>query len=104
MVDVDHFKAVNDSHGHDAGDEVLAEIARRLRAAVRVGDLLVRYGGEEFLTVLPSADAGRAWEIGERMRARVGERPIIVPTARWCRCASRWAWPSCATPARPAPS
>jgi diguanylate cyclase (GGDEF)-like protein len=81
MIDVDHFKAVNDNHGHDAGDEVLAEIARRLRAAIRVGDLLVRYGGEEFLTVLPSADAGRAWEVGERMRARVSERPIIVADA-----------------------
>lgn len=78
MVDVDHFKLVNDRHGHDTGDEVLAEIARRLRSAIRGGDVLIRYGGEEFLAVLPRADAGRAWEVGERMRTRVAHRSIEV--------------------------
>jgi diguanylate cyclase (GGDEF)-like protein len=78
MVDVDHFKAVNDQHGHGVGDVVLAEVARRLRGAIRGGDLLVRYGGEEFLAVLPKADAGRAWEVGERMRQRVCERAFDV--------------------------
>ena len=78
MIDVDHFKAVNDQYGHGVGDVVLAEVARRLRSAIRAGDLLVRYGGEEFLAVLPKADAGRAWEVGERMRQRVCERGFDI--------------------------
>ena len=78
MVDVDHFKSVNDHYGHGTGDVVLTEVARRLRGAIRAGDVLVRYGGEEFLAVLPKADAGRAWEVGERMRQRVCERAFDV--------------------------
>jgi diguanylate cyclase (GGDEF)-like protein len=78
MVDVDHFKSVNDHYGHNIGDLVLSEVARRLRGAIRAGDLLVRYGGEEFLAVLPKADAGRAWEVGERMRQRICERAFEV--------------------------
>jgi diguanylate cyclase (GGDEF)-like protein len=78
LVDVDHFKHVNDHYGHGVGDVVLAEVARRLRSAIRGGDVLVRYGGEEFIAVLPKADAGRAWEVGERMRQRVCERAFDV--------------------------
>jgi diguanylate cyclase (GGDEF)-like protein len=78
MVDVDHFKPINDRYGHDVGDDVLCEVARRLRAAIRGGDLLIRYGGEEFLVVLPRASAGQAWEIGERMRSKVAAGPVVV--------------------------
>jgi len=78
MVDVDHFKSVNDKYGHGVGDVVLSEVARRLRSAIRGGDLLVRYGGEEFMVVLPKADAGRAWEVGERMRQRICEKALDV--------------------------
>jgi diguanylate cyclase (GGDEF)-like protein len=78
MLDVDHFKAVNDRHGHDVGDDVLAEVAVRLRSAIRADDLLVRYGGEEFLIVLPRAEAGRAWEVAERMRVRLADKPFEV--------------------------
>ncbi|HLU65055.1 MAG TPA: sensor domain-containing diguanylate cyclase [Kofleriaceae bacterium] len=82
MIDVDHFKAVNDELGHEVGDRVLAEVAQRLRAAIRAGDLLVRYGGEEFLALLPGADAGRAAEVAERVRSRMEEEPIEVEGAR----------------------
>ncbi len=68
MIDIDHFKAVNDKYGHDVGDRVLTVVAQRLRHSIRKDDILVRYGGEEFLALLPDADLSRAREIGERMR------------------------------------
>jgi two-component system, cell cycle response regulator len=76
MVDVDHFKRVNDAHGHGVGDIVLAEIAARLRNAIRAGDMLVRYGGEEFLVLLPRAGVERASEVGQRIRDRASETMI----------------------------
>src|SRR6185503_15766427 len=78
LLDVDHFKDVNDRFGHDVGDDVLAEVASRLRAAIRADDLLVRYGGEEFLVVLPRAEAGRAWEVAERMRTRLSSARVEI--------------------------
>jgi diguanylate cyclase (GGDEF)-like protein len=78
MIDVDHFKAVNDSYGHATGDRVLTEVAGRLRGAIRGDDQLVRYGGEEFMVLLPRADAAKAAEVGERMRSKLADDPIAL--------------------------
>lgn len=71
MLDLDHFKRVNDTHGHSVGDEVLRQVARRLRAQLRGGDLLARLGGEEFLVALPDSDRQAALDCAERLRAAV---------------------------------
>jgi two-component system cell cycle response regulator len=76
MLDVDRFKAVNDGHGHAAGDEVLRAVAARAAAAIRAGDLLARVGGEEFAILLPAADLPRAAEAAERIRATLAARRI----------------------------
>jgi len=73
MFDVDHFKAVNDVYGHLVGDRVLRAVARACRRVIREGDVLVRYGGEEFLVLLPGAGAEDVSQIGERIRRAVGE-------------------------------
>jgi len=73
VLDVDHFKDVNDTHGHLAGDEVLVELARTLEDQVRRVDVLGRIGGEEFAVVMPGADLERASEAAERLRAAVAE-------------------------------
>lgn len=69
LIDVDHFKRVNDRHGHQFGDLVLAETARELTAAVRTSDLVARYGGEEFVVVLPETNLGSAGMAAEKLRA-----------------------------------
>jgi diguanylate cyclase (GGDEF)-like protein len=71
LVDLDHFKAINDRHGHPVGDRVLAETAARLRAAGRAGDHLGRVGGEEFAWLFPGADADAAFLAAERARRAV---------------------------------
>jgi diguanylate cyclase (GGDEF)-like protein len=73
MLDLDHFKRVNDTHGHDVGDQVLRTLAELLRAQTREGDVVARTGGEEFLLVLPDTDAERAAEVCERLRLRVAD-------------------------------
>lgn len=75
-IDVDHFKAINDTHGHQAGDQVLAEVARRLAEAVRGGDELARWGGDEFVAILPGTDKAGALRAAERLRAAVAAAPV----------------------------
>jgi two-component system cell cycle response regulator len=71
LFDVDHFKNLNDTYGHLAGDEVLREVAKAMEAAVREVDLAARYGGEEFAVVLPECDAAGAATVAERVRSAV---------------------------------
>lgn len=75
MVDVDHFKAVNDAHGHQVGDETLVVVAQRLTQAVRAEDVVGRWGGEEFLAILPRIDADGAHAVAERIRRDVAQAP-----------------------------
>jgi diguanylate cyclase (GGDEF)-like protein len=71
MVDLDRFKSINDTYGHLMGDRVLREVAASIRAVIREGDVLIRYGGEEFLVLLPGAPAANVAAVGERMRRSV---------------------------------
>ena len=78
LLDVDHFKAVNDSWGHDAGDEVLREFADRVRACTRGIDLVARLGGEEVVVVLPDTGRDAAYRVAERIRERVESAPFSI--------------------------
>jgi diguanylate cyclase (GGDEF)-like protein len=76
LVDIDHFKRVNDSHGHDAGDAVLRAVARMLSDGVRTVDLCARFGGEELAILLPQTTAAGAFELADRLRRRIAGRPV----------------------------
>lgn len=83
MIDIDHFKAINDGFGHAAGDQVLAAVGRALTAHLRTGDLVSRYGGEEFLVILPDTPPAGAVQVAERLREAVATitglpRPVTV--------------------------
>ena len=76
MVDLDHFKQVNDRYGHLVGDEVLAEVSRRLLASVRAYDVVGRCGGEEFIIVVPAIDGDAATALARRIVTHIGDRPF----------------------------
>lgn len=82
MLDVDHFKPINDTWGHLAGDTVLREIASRITGAIRAYDIAGRYGGEEFLVILPECDAESTRVSAERIRCAVGESPFTVADSK----------------------
>src|SRR5207342_1089052 len=78
VVDIDYFKAINDGHGHDAGDDVLREFALRIRKAIRGIDLACRYGGEEFVVVMPETDMAVATVVAERLRRRIASESFAI--------------------------
>lgn len=82
MLDLDHFKAVNDRHGHAGGDAVLCEVARRLRDNLRAPDLVARIGGEEFLVVIPECGPAEARAAGERLLGLLRSQPVALPSGR----------------------
>lgn len=78
MADLDHFKRVNDEHGHAVGDIVLRELARRIRSIIRAEDRAVRWGGEEFLILLPETDEKQGLVVAEKLRRAVADEPVCV--------------------------
>jgi two-component system, cell cycle response regulator len=78
ILDIDFFKAVNDTYGHDAGDDVLREFAHRLKKSIRGIDLACRYGGEEFVVVMPDTDMTVATMVAERLRRRIASEPFKI--------------------------
>jgi two-component system, cell cycle response regulator len=83
VLDIDHFKRINDAHGHQAGDRVLRELASRLTAAIRGGDVVARYGGEEFVVLLRNTSVATVPEAAERLRRAVGDVPVVLADDLW---------------------
>jgi two-component system, cell cycle response regulator len=82
MVDIDHFKNVNDQHGHQVGDETLRQVARRFHMGFRQADLLFRYGGEEFTLLLPETTLASASQLAQRLRLGLCMEPVMVSGTR----------------------
>jgi len=78
FIDADHFKRVNDLHGHSAGDQVLREISLRVKECLRASDVATRFGGEEFALLLPQTDAMEAVSLAERIRKRIAHNPVPI--------------------------
>ena len=101
MVDVDHFKSINDTYGHPAGDEVLREVGRRLKNSLRPYDKIGRYGGEEFLMISPGCDQESVAMVAERIRAAIANEPIKLQTGTISVTASLGAVNHCPADIRP---
>ena len=82
MLDLDHFKKVNDTYGHLAGDAVLREVAKRITESVRSYDTVGRYGGEEFVVVLPNCGKAEIAQLAERIRLAISSVPILTDHAK----------------------
>jgi two-component system, cell cycle response regulator len=78
VLDIDYFKAINDTHGHDAGDDVLREFSVRIKKSIRGIDLACRYGGEEFVVIMPETDLTVATMVAERLRRRIATEPFPI--------------------------
>jgi two-component system cell cycle response regulator len=78
IIDIDYFKAINDGHGHDAGDDVLRDFALRIKRSIRGIDLACRYGGEEFVVIMPETDMAVAAMVAERLRRRIAAEPFAI--------------------------
>jgi diguanylate cyclase (GGDEF)-like protein len=83
LIDLDHFKRVNDEHGHDTGDNVLIDFAERASAAMPPSAYLARWGGEEFAVLLPALSLQKAHELAEVIRTRIAEPGITAPGIRY---------------------
>jgi two-component system, cell cycle response regulator len=82
LIDLDHFKQVNDRHGHLIGDAVLREVAEQVKDQLRLSDAMARYGGEEFAVLLVQTDTASAIAIAERIRERMVSRPVVLPDGK----------------------
>jgi len=83
MIDADGFKQVNDKHGHDAGDDVLRQLSRQLRHAVRTDDIVCRLGGDEFLIICPATSLDGALQVAQSMRQEIAKLRVPVKGGEW---------------------
>jgi two-component system, cell cycle response regulator len=81
MLDMDHFKSVNDTYGHDVGDEILRELSKRMINAIRSSDLAARIGGEEFMVLMPETGYADAYGMADRMRLQIAREPFRISHA-----------------------